>query len=272
MTKSISPQTTIKELLEINKDQVIGALAALNKNFSRLKNPVLRNLFARRVTIADACKIAGCTIPDFMNCMMKIGFTPEETAENEQSGPALEAEINKKCIDYVELDVRPLLAENKDPLKSILSHINNLKENQGLKLVNTFEPVPLINLLSDKGFTCYTVIPEPDLVVTYFSRPEVDLQKIGDGSENNQANNDFDEKLKQFSQDHIKYLDVRDLEMPKPMMLILENSHNLKTGDLLFIYHKKRPVFLIPELEKQGLKYQFKDIEAGNVHMLIYKP
>lgn len=272
MTKSISPKTTIKELLEINKDQVIGALAALNKNFSRLKNPVLRNLFARRVTIADACKIAGCTIPDFMNCMMEIGFTPEDTTVNDQSELTLETEINNTCIDYVELDVRPLLAENKDPLKTILSHINNLKENQGLKLVNTFEPVPLINLLSAKGFTCNTVMPEPDLVVTYFCRPGIDLQKIGDGSEIDQINNDFEEKLKQFSQDHIKYLDVRDLEMPKPMMLILENSHNLKSGDLLFIYHKKKPVFLIPELEKLGLKYQFKDIAAGNVHMLIYKP
>jgi hypothetical protein len=61
MPKLISASTRIIELLNYNKTEVITALVKLNKNFSKLKNPILRNLLARRITIADACMIAGST-------------------------------------------------------------------------------------------------------------------------------------------------------------------------------------------------------------------
>jgi len=272
MITSISPETTIKDLLEINQDLVIPALIKLNRSFSKLKNPILRKLLARRVSIADACKIAGCSIPDFIKTMKQVGvaFEMEITEETSDSPkPAF-----KLAGHYRTLDVRPILAQDKDPLKEIMANICTLEKYQGLKLINTFEPLPLIHLLAERGFTHFTVSPEDGLVITYFypngTKPAIAKEPVDYEKTANAAL--FEESLKRFDPDHLTYLDVRQLEMPKPMLSILEQILHLGGNDALFVYHKKIPVYLLPELEKQGFSYAFKNIAPGNVNMLIFKP
>jgi uncharacterized protein (DUF2249 family) len=272
MLKSINSKTKIKQLLEANQPLVIDTLIKLNKNFSKLKNPILRNLFARRVNIADACKISGCTIADFMESMKQIGFNIDEEQNNneELSHPVSSF---KEPGSYLKLDVRPSLAQDKDPLKEILASINMLGESQGLKLINTFEPLPLIYLLADKGFAHRVEFVDNNTVITYFNKVSSGKKEIISFPADEPAIDDgqFDSLLATIAPGKIKYLDVRLLEMPKPMLSILEQTPHLAVGDALFVYHKKIPVYLLPELEKQGLKYLFKNISLGNVNMLIYK-
>jgi uncharacterized protein (DUF2249 family) len=272
MSKSISDKTRIIELLNDNKTAVIDALVNLNKNFSKLKNPILRNLLARRVTIADACKIAGCTIPDFMESMKQIGFSvDEEQSKVEQLSQSIST--GQEPDSYLELDVRPILARDKDPLKEILASINKLNENLGLKLINTFEPLPLIHLLADKGFAHSIKFVDDNTVITYFNKVATAEKEIISfpADELTADDEQFDNLLATIAMDKIEYLDVRQLEMPKPMLSILEQTPHLAVGEALFVYHKKIPVYLLPELEKQGLKYLFKDLSPGNVNILIYK-
>ncbi|HEY5326027.1 MAG TPA: DUF2249 domain-containing protein [Mucilaginibacter sp.] len=268
----INGQTRIKELLNFNQEEVIRALLKLNKNFEKLRNPVLRKLFAGRVTIGDACKISGCAIADFMESMKQIGFIVDEEQNNKEQ-PLQPVSLIKEPGSYLALDVRAALAQGKDPLKEILASINMLEENQGLKLINTFEPLPLIHLLADKGFTHRVELVDDDTVITYFNkvtsaRKEIIPFPAGDFTVDDEQ---FDSLLTTIAPDKIKYLDVRQLEMPKPMLSILAETPHLAIGDALFVYHKKIPVLLLPELEKQGLKYLFKNISPGNVNMLIYK-
>jgi len=273
MLKSINSKTKINQLLEVSQPLVIGALIKLNQNFSKLKNPVLRNLFARRVTIADACKISGCAIADFMESMKQIGFSVEGEEQSNTEQPPQPVSAIKEPNNYLELDVRPILAQDKDPLKEILACINKLDENQGLKLINTFEPMPLIYLLGNKGFTHRVEFVDDNTVITRFNKASgVEKEIISlPADELTVDDEQFDSLLATIAPDKIKYLDVRQLEMPKPMLSILEETPHLAVGDALFVYHKKTPVFLLPELEKQGLKYLFKDISPGYVNMLIYK-
>lgn len=272
MELTINPQTKISQLLEVDHDLVIRTLVGLNKKFSKLKNPLLRNLLVKRVSIADACKISKTELTDFMWSMKQIGFkvTADTSVENDI---AVRTAAFREPLDYLELDVRPVLAQGKDPLKEILASINKLEEDQGLKLINTFEPLPLMHLLADKGFSFRVEQPEPNLVVTYFSKagftPDktVNIPLTVAAADNDQ----FDRLLKRFDEHRIIFLDVRQLEMPKPMLTILEQTPNLVTGNALFVYHKKIPVYLLPELEKQGLTYVFKTIGPADINMLIYK-
>lgn len=272
MAKEISSGTTIKELLSENKETTIGALVKLNSNFSKLRNPVLRNLMGRRVTIADACKVAGCSVNDFMDVMHGLGFVvgDNKTAEMPNVTSLTAIEVN----NYVELDVRPLLDKNIDPLKTILNAINNLKANEGLKLINSFEPAPVIHLLNQRGFTNRVVKPDGQTVITYFNPTSATAKAAMSLHENDVAADAeaFDQALRQFRKEDVKYIDVRGLDMPAPMVAILENVRELKKGEALFVYHKKRPLFLLPELENRGYKYLFKDIAEGNVNILIFKP
>ncbi len=266
----INAYTRIKDLLDFNQEEVINTLIKLNKNFSKLKNPLLRNLFARRITIADACKIANCPISAFMSSMQQIGFVVDPQKINEQK---ISTEPFKKYAHIIELDVRPVLAKNQDPLKTILDHINKLEAGQRLKLINTFEPIPLIHLLAEKGFCSHTEFTANEIVYTYFEKDSTTDQKIVETHPAILLNNEdkFDETLTKFTPNHIKYIDVRALEMPKPMLLIIEHIKTLALGEALFVYHKRKPIYLLPELEKSGFKYLFKETLPGDVNMLIYK-
>lgn len=272
MELTINAQTKISQLLEVDRDLVIKTLISLNKKFSKLKNPFLRNLLVKRVSIADACKISNTDIADFMWSMKQIGFKINGDTFGENNSSVLNTPFQEP-LDYLELDVRPVLAQGKDPLKEILAAIKNLEEGQGLKLINTFEPLPLIHLLADKSFSFRVEHPEPNLVVTYFNKAAaISAETVTIPLTLPAADNDqFDLLLKRFDENRIIFLDVRQLEMPKPMLAILEQTPNLMAGNALFIYHKKIPVYLLPELEKQGLTYVFKTIGPGDVHMLIYK-
>lgn len=55
-----------------------------------------------------------------------------------------------------ELDVRPLFATGQPPLVPILNAVNRLQPGQALLLIAPIEPVPLYDLLGQRGFT-----PEP---------------------------------------------------------------------------------------------------------------
>ena len=269
---SIHAGTRIKTLLDEDSQGVIDELVKLNTNFSKLKNPILRKLFAGRVTIADACKIAKCEVDDFLNRMKKIGFLITAT-------PVEQLPVIQKGIDFsrnavvFELDVRPYLKNNQDPLKEILVVINKLRPGERLKLTNTFEPIPLIGLLTDKGFSYDMEHIDEDTVITWFEKHQPgditpELTSVPQTDSDQQM---FDIVLARFKREQIRYIDVRHLQMPQPMLLILENMDTLPADGLLYIYHKKVPVFLLPELNKRGIVFLLNHKSAFEVDMLIYK-
>ena len=264
----IDERTRIKTLLDARQEEVIQALAALNGNFKKLRNPFLRKLLAGRVTIADACKIAGCPVPDFMASMRQIGF---RTAEAPVIAPQSEndAALPKAGDEILNFDVRPILAQNGDPLKQITARAMALKPGQCLRLIAPFSPVPLITILEKKGFIHSTQIIGSDEVHTYFKRNR-DADMESEAGEHTEIH-DFDEVLARFDSEDLRYIDVRHLEMPQPMLTILENLDTLEEGEALFVYHKKVPVFFLPQLQERGFKYHLKQTPEGKVNMLIYR-
>ncbi|MDF3078837.1 MAG: hypothetical protein K0S09_2726 [Sphingobacteriaceae bacterium] len=268
--EAIDRNTTIKTLLDVKEGLVIDALINLNKNFSKLKNPILRKLLAKRVSIADACKIAGCNIPDFLKTMQHIGFRladePGEakTAEQTPFTPPPEHLV-------IEFDVRPILARNEDPLKAIVNKASQLKPGEYLKVINSFEPTPLITLLNRKGYQSYTSLEKPDLSITYFFKSQNQMeQDIAVGTFINTMAN-FDETLEKY-RSKLKEIDVTHLEMPQPMHTILNEIKNLGPDQALFVHHKKIPVYLLPNLHDEGFEYLIHEEAPGKVSILIYKP
>ncbi|MDQ8202225.1 DUF2249 domain-containing protein [Pelagicoccus sp. SDUM812003] len=54
--------------------------------------------------------------------------------------------------EFVEIDVRETLAEGRSPLPLILNTIESLQDNQSLRLLTTWEPIPLYEMLGNLGF------------------------------------------------------------------------------------------------------------------------
>ena len=274
----IDGRTKIAALLKHHPD-ALEAIVELSPDFKKLRNPVLRALMAGRTTIAMASKIGGCKPEDFFRALAPLGFESDRSRtvsqENtlKKNSPKPDYLENIRPDQLVNFDVRAMLAEGKDPLKSIQRKVKLLNPGEVLLIVNNFEPVPLIKLLERRGFQTYVNFIDADTIETYFYKIAADntpKEKVQVGEEDIPSSGDWDLLLKEYK-DNLIEVDVRDLEMPMPMMTILENLAVLPDGEALYVYHKRIPVFLLTELKERAFDYRIREVQDGEVYLLIFK-
>ncbi len=266
----INSQTKIAALLKGHPD-ALEAIICLSPDFKKLRNPVLRKLMAGRTSIAMASKIGGCKPEDFFEILKPLGFVSDNSVQEQE---VLLQKSLKEFVKDIEsahiipLDVRAMLAEGNDPLKLIQKHIKELKEGQVLKIINTFEPTPLIKLLEKQGFESYVDLIENNLIETYFYRnkPAEKIEQIASEA----IDSDWNQLLKIY-EDRMIEVDVRHLEMPGPMMTILEELEKLEQGKALYVHHKRIPVFLLSELKDRNFEYRINEISETEVFLMIFK-
>ena len=264
--------TRISTLIKEN-EATIQTIASINKNFLKLKNPILRKVLAPRVTVSDAAKVGGVKIDVLISKLEEIGFTFESETQQKNNTKTLNKQnmsAAKKINNLVSLDVRPTLDSGEDPFNIIMKAVKVLKDAETLKIINSFEPIPLIKKLQSKGYDSWTERPVEGEVHTFF---KMNTSKWVDDEIEKKVNKDlknFDKQLA-FYGDNIKVIDVRQLEMPEPMVNILKEIETLKKGHALYVDHKKIPQFLLPELEVRNYEILFKEIDCNHTVLLIYK-
>ena len=268
----INEQTKIATLLKHHPD-ALEAIVPLSADFKKLRNPVLRKLMAGRTSIAMAAKIGGCAPEDFYKALQPLGFEidnrgtlPEEAEPERKPVPDYLKSLRQEQI--VALDVRAMLAEGNDPLKLIQQKVKELKQGQALQIINTFEPVPLIKLLEKQGFQTYVDHVEKDVIETYFYKTNKEEKPLI--AADTTTAGDWEQVLKGF-ENKLQPIDVRHLEMPMPMMTILEALEKLPTEQALYVHHKRIPVFLLTELKDRNFDYRIKEAAEGEVFLLIFK-
>ncbi|MGA9211356.1 DUF2249 domain-containing protein [Kaistella sp.] len=274
--ENITTKTKISELIKFNPKSV-DAIASLAKPLEKLKNPILRKIMASRVTIGEAAKMGGTTVEEFKRVLLPLGFTFEETSAKEERAPEPKPnwlqQANKADIDFY--DVRPIINNGADPLKEILGRFKTVEPGKILCIINNFVPTPLIHLLkqekaeatfvetiSDKQFNTYFLKKEKEVTN---SSATADEKLQMDDAEN------FAVICNQFTREQTKEIDVRKLEMPGPMEMILSELKELPTENALYINHKRVPVYLLEELADKNYEVHINNREEGNVKMLIFK-
>lgn len=267
--KLINANTKIATLLKENPE-ALEAIISISPRFNKLRNPLLRKLMAARTSINMASKVGGCTVNDFFKKLEPLGFkTDKNIVEDDNTAQKdIPGFVQKITVaDVVELDVRAEIETGKDPLNLILKAVKQLQPGQVLKLINSFEPVPLMLLLEKQGFESYAENINDNLVHTFFHKSnatpikEVDSYKASEG---------WDEILQRFT-GNMETVDVRHLEMPLPMLTILDELEKLPNGKALYVIHKRIPVFLLPELSERKFDYRIKEVGDGEVYLLIFK-
>lgn len=268
---TINAGTKIGAILKQNA-AALEAIVALSPKFEKLRNPILRRVMAGRTSLSMAAKIGGCRVEDFFEKLKPLGFeiAAAVVEKEEEKKPLPEFITSLKKEQIADLDVRPIMEAGEDPLSVIVKKVKTLLPGQVLKIINSFEPTPLILLLEKQGFLSYVDTIAPDWVETYFYKKEgsgsVDIEdKAPAGSSEG-----WDAIMRQF-ENRMQTVDVRHLEMPGPMMTILEALETLPENSALFVYHKRIPVFLLPELAERKFEYRIKEIGEGDVHLLIFR-
>lgn len=270
----LNSKTKISEIIKAN-EKAIDAIASINPHFKKLKNPVLRKVLAPRVTISDAAKIGKCSIEDIFEKLKQIGFEIENQIETEKENDMNQMEIHPRIKEAIELkkvitlDVRPILESGSDPFKDIMETITTLQRGYALELINTFEPVPLIKIMQKRGFVHASEWRE-DVIHVFFVKAEL-TQADNDSPPFTKVTFEEMQKLKKHFGQNVKEIDVRDLEMPQPMVTILSELETLPIDHALFVNHKKIPQYLLPELKDRKFKTWVVEISEGDVKMLIHR-
>ena len=264
---TINSNTKIGSILKARPD-ALEAIISLSPKFEKLRNPIIRKMMANRTSIAAASKIAGCEVNDFFEKLQPLGFEIDTTTLHVKLERRLPQFMHQMGNDHViDIDVRPILSAGKDPLGLIIRTISELKQGQVLKIINSFYPEPLVMLLEKRGFESYVDNTRTDPVETYFRKKELVKTKkdppIAGVSEN------WDEVMEKYT-GKLQVLDVRELEMPLPMITILDALDNLPDGEALYVHHKRIPVFLLPELADRKFNYRIKKISEDDVHLIIF--
>lgn len=264
----ITQNTKISEILRENIE-AIDTIASINKHFEKLKNPVLRRVLAPRVSVKDAAKIGKVSVNEFLKRLEKIGFEvsyDDETIKDEK------IETNKPSLassKIIALDVRPTILSGADPFSEIMGALKEMKDDETLKLINIFEPVPIIQILQDKAYKTRVEKISDNEYHTFFTKKAsashkeiVSEMPISEGS--------FEERLVSFG-GNVKEIDVRHLEMPEPMVTILKELESLPENFALLVNHKKIPQFLLPELKTRKFSWMSRDMETGLTLFLIFR-
>lgn len=265
---TINANTKINAVLK-EHPQALEAIISISPKFNKLRIPLLRKLVASRTSISEASKIAGCSPDDFFEKLSPLGFVIDKTVELNEPDKQVYASFmqNAEPAMIEELDVRPIIESGSDPFTIITNKIKQLKPGKILKLMNSFEPVPLINILSKQGFEHYVEIINENWVNTYFHKALNANENVADEVK---PSDDWDNLLAQYD-NNLVTVDVRHLEMPQPMHTILDKLEMLPDDKALFVYHKRIPVFLLPELSERKFDFRIKEIGDGEVHLLIFK-
>lgn len=270
----ISPDTKISEVIKENKD-AIEVIASVNKHFRKLKNPFLRKTLGSRVSIKEAASIGGISPGEIIAKLIDIGFEEEKNISSNKFSDKNDSRnenisISKDKIS-ITLDVRRQIEKGKDPIKRIISSSQKLDTDELMLIINKFEPLPIIHLLGERGFSSKVEKLAEDEIHTYFWKNEAKKDCSEDEPKTIRivGLDEFETKVSEF--EFIKKIDVRDLEMPEPMVRILEEVELITKGSALYVDHKKVPQYLLPQLEKRSFEAIAHEIDPNYIKLLIYK-
>ncbi len=268
----INSKTKIAFLIKKNPE-ALEVIAGISPKFERLRNPLLRKLLAGRTSIREAARIGKCEVKDIADALRPLGFEYEEREEAEEAAagtPLPDFVANLDKLPHRVLDVREDLSEGKDPLKKIMSVTKELPQDHVLQLINTFEPTPLINLLGKKGYESYVKEVSPNEIHTFFKLKKEEAKKeITNEVPEAVTETEFTAKLREFGEKVVP-VDVSTMEMPMPMVTILEALENLPEGHVLSVQHRRIPVFLFNELKERKAHYLLYLAGETDVKLLIY--
>lgn len=163
------------------------------------------------------------------------------------------------ALDPFELDVRPVLAAGEEPFAMIMQAVERLDAGQGLRLIAPFQPVPLFQVMAQRGFShAASPIGGGDWEVLFTPADGVAVAV----SPNAASPETWPEPS--------THIDCSDLEPPEPMTRVLSGLEAMAPGDVLFALLPREPVLLFPQLEARGHQWAGGvDAESGAYRLLV---
>lgn len=270
---AVTPHMKISEVLK-RYPQLLDVLIAQSPHFGRLKNPILRRLQARLVTVAQAAAIAGldpAALVRTLNAAIgEDGATVGTITLGTMAG-APPPPWRETAPVAATVDVREAQRRHEEPFSQIMSAVEQVPEGSLLLLRNTFEPLPLYDVLAKRGFMPWARQLAPDDWEVYFFNAGRVPAGNGKPAAPQQAPAAAAPLPAEGEPTATITIDVRDLVPPQPMMRILDALDRLRPGQSLLVHHVRRPAYLYPRLAELGCTHETKELGPDRVDIIIRK-
>lgn len=269
VTEPIAPTWKISRVIQQYPallDVIVGSAPA----FQRLRNPVVRRVQSRLVTVEQAAAIAGIAPDAFVERLnAAAGLSAPEGGREETEPRAAEAPppwVNTATVAQ-ELDVRPFQQTGQEPFAAIMAATRRVPRGQVLVLRNTFEPVPLYTVLGQRGFERWTRrLGGDDWEIRFFhSGVAHDAPPTEPAAPVATRPAEWDAPAQTLT------IDVSELVPPEPMIRILTALEELPPGATLLVHHVRRPMHLYPRLDELGYRHETRELGPNRVEVLIEK-
>lgn len=162
-----------------------------------------------------------------------------------------------------ELDVRPLLARGEEPFAAIMGAADGLAPGERLRLIAPFRPVPLFNVMANRGFSAADrQLPDGGWEVVFTPAAEAAPEPgLAPGSAAGAV----------LWPEPAESLDLTGMMPPEPMVVILETVERMATGEVLFAVLDREPMFLFPELASRGHEWAGNFSADGSAYRLLIR-
>lgn len=161
-----------------------------------------------------------------------------------------------------ELDVRPILRNGGEPFSAIMEAVAALAPGQSLRLLATFKPIPLFQVLGAHGYEpAAREIGNGDWEVLFTPVDSAVASAVSLGDRAAAPEDDWPPASTQ--------IDCRDLMPPEPLVKTLEAVEALSPGDTLAALLPREPQFLFPELEARGCLWRGEAQADGSYKIMI---
>lgn len=246
--------------------ELLDVLVDLTPAFGKLRNPVLRRVQTRLVTVQQAAGIAGIDPRQLVRTLNQAaGITPPDDDDVVTNAPDITA--RPAWVDSApvvrELDVRDLLAKGQEPFRLITGTAREVGEGEAFALVTGFEPLPLYDALAKQGFSHWgEPIGDGDWRVLFHRDHDVAAAAPAPST-----GVDWDAPATAEVT-----IDVRELVPPEPMIRVLQALEELPDGARLLVHHVRRPMHLYDRLDEMGYAHDTREIAPDQVEVLIQKP
>lgn len=269
-TDPITVDWKISDVLHVHPE-LLDALVETSPAFGKLRNPLLRKVQSRLVTVGQAAGIAGIDPDELAQRLNSAAGI--DVAIPEAQTPAAPNKLGPEppwvgsATVAQELDVRPFQQRGEEPFSAIMAATRQIPFGQILILRNTFEPVPLYEVLRQRGFEHWTrELGDNDWEIQFFNSGASRSPKAAsDGAAAAEPMTSWDAPTSTLT------IDVSELVPPEPMVRILTALEELPEGATLLVHHVRRPMHLYPRLDEMGYRHETRDLGPGKVEVMIQK-
>jgi len=282
--RPIDPADRVLDVLA-RDERLVDVFVQHAPHFEKLRNPAVRRVMARLVTVEQAARMAGVSadilLRDLNVALFGTAAASMGSVRPRRAGASTvpTAATRPAALPVVELDVRDDMRVGREPFSRIQAAVSALEDGQVLRLRTVFEPVPLFEVLSKRGFSYESSADAPDDWSAWFWRtsPEHDASVQGGVQNPRLAALARDDKGSALAREDDErradevWLDVRGLEPPQPMLRTLAALETLPDGHALVQVNQRVPQLLLPVLAERGYACEVDESRTDRVLVRIWR-